>query len=111
MEHDVEPKKGDEFLKAFVWGTERPGESPPADARREADAEAPRRTGITRSDVASPSGELAFEGGRWRVQLYLIDPLGERDLLELASGDSTIRLLGYFGNDHEFMEVQRTRKG
>jgi hypothetical protein len=106
MGRDAEPKKGDRFLRAFVWGAERPG-----DARREADAGAPRRTGIRRRDVAPPSGEVAFEGRRWRTRLYLADPLGERDFLELASEGSTIRLLGHFGADGEFMEVHRTRKG
>jgi hypothetical protein len=111
MGRDAGPEKGDGFLGSFVWGAERPGDPRREDARREADAGAPRRTGITRRDVKPPSGEVAFEGRRWRVNLYLADPLGERDLLELASEGSTIRLLGHFGADGEFMVVHRTRMG
>jgi hypothetical protein len=72
---------------------------------------APRRTGITLRDVGPPSGEVAFEGRRWRVSQYLADPFGERDLLELASEGRTIRLLGRFGANGEFVEIHRTRKG
>jgi len=111
MEREAEPKKGDGFLGAFVWGTERPGDPRREGARLEADAGTPRRTGIMRRDVVPPWGEVAFEERRWRVRLYLADPLGERDLLELASEGSTIRLLGHFGADGEFVEVHRTRKG
>ena len=72
---------------------------------------APRRTGITLRDVGPPSREVAFEGRGWRVSQYLADPFGERDLLELASEGRTIRLLGHFGADGEFVEIHRTRKG
>ena len=71
----------------------------------------PRRTGITLRDVGPPSREVAFEGRGWRVSQYLADPFGERDLLELASEGRTIRLLGHFGADGEFVEIHRTRKG
>jgi len=111
MGRDAEPEKGDEFLDSFVWAAERPGASRREDARRETDAGAPRRTGITRRDLKLPSREVAFEGRRWRVNLYLADPLGERDLLELTSEGPTIRLLGHFGADGEFIEVHRTRMG
>ena len=80
-------------------------------SNRERAEGAPRRTGITLRDVGPPSREVAFEGRGWRVSQYLADPFGERDLLELASEGRTIRLLGHFGADGEFVEIHRTRKG
>ena len=100
----------DEFLQAFTWNTESPGDPPP-EGREMWRAGPSKPTGIKRRDVVDRFGEVVYEGNSGRVDLYIADPLGERDILKLVFADSTIRLLGHFGADGEFLEVHRTREG
>ena len=55
---------------------------------------------------------MTYEGQQGRVELYLADPLGERDVLKLVLADSTtIKLMGHFDADGEFLEIQRILEG
>jgi hypothetical protein len=75
-----------------------------------ANTEQATRTGIKRQDLSGPE-EVVYGGRRGRVIRYIHDPFGALDLLELGFGDSKVRLHGYFGEDDEFMEVDRKRIG